>query len=67
MPVAKLNTGGTPDAMKADEVNNSLDTFIRQAMGKEPLPRTGEGGPVHWMQWLHSMDQPGNKFRTWCS
>ncbi|XP_015158875.1 uncharacterized protein [Solanum tuberosum] len=58
MPVAKLNTGGTPDAKKiADQVNNSLDTFIRQAMGKEPLPRTGEG-PVQWMQWLHSMDQP---------
>ncbi|KAK6786741.1 hypothetical protein RDI58_015266 [Solanum bulbocastanum] len=43
MPVAKLNTGGIPDAKKtADQVNNSLDTFIRQAMGKEPLPRTGE-------------------------
>ncbi|XP_049411477.1 uncharacterized protein LOC125874604 isoform X2 [Solanum stenotomum] len=58
MPVAKLNTGGTPDAKKiADQVNISLDTFIRQAMGKESLPRTGEG-PVQWMQWLHSMDQP---------
>ncbi|XP_049369446.1 uncharacterized protein LOC125834335 isoform X1 [Solanum verrucosum] len=57
MPVAKLNTGGTPDAKKiADQVNNSLDIFIRQAMGKEPLPRTGEG-PVQWMQWLNYMDQ----------
>nr|XP_009758253.1 PREDICTED: uncharacterized protein LOC104210967 isoform X3 [Nicotiana sylvestris] len=60
MPVAKLRIGGTSDAMKADEVNDSLDTFIRQAMGKEPLlsfPRTGEG-PVQWIQWLNSLDQP---------
>nr|XP_019070093.1 uncharacterized protein LOC101264223 isoform X2 [Solanum lycopersicum] len=59
MPVAKLNTGGTPDAKKkVDQVNNSLDSFIRQAMGKKPLPRTGIG-PVQWTQWLHSIDQPG--------
>ncbi|TMW95501.1 hypothetical protein EJD97_008739 [Solanum chilense] len=58
MPVAKLNTGGTPDAKKkADQVNNLLDSFIRQAMGKKPLPRTGEG-LVQWTQWLHSIDQP---------
>lgn len=69
MPVAKLSIGGTPDAMKDDEVNYSLDTSFRQAMGKEnllPLPRMGES-PVQWIQWLHSIDQPGNKFRTWCS
>ncbi|MCE5165982.1 hypothetical protein HAX54_013698 [Datura stramonium] len=60
MPVAKVSIGGTPDAMKGDEVNNSLDTFLRQAVGKEPLlslPRTGES-PVQWIQWLHSIDQP---------
>ncbi|XP_009627961.1 uncharacterized protein LOC107832086 isoform X3 [Nicotiana tabacum] len=60
MPVAKLRIGGTSDAMKAEEVNDSLDTFIRHAMGKEPLlsfPRTGEG-PVQWIQWLNSLDQP---------
>lgn len=54
--MATLNIGGTPNAMKADELNNSLDTFIRQAMRKEPLQRMGEG-PAQWMQWLHSMDQ----------
>ncbi|KAM3376031.1 putative protein isoform X1 [Capsicum galapagoense] len=60
MPVAKLSIGGTPDAMKDDEVNYSLDTSFRQAMGKEnllPLPRMGES-PVQWIQWLHSIDQP---------
>lgn len=69
MPVAKLRIGGTSDAMKAEEVNDSLDTFIRQAMGKEPLlsfPRTGEG-PVQWIQWLNSLDQPGTELKTWCS
>ncbi|XP_060211760.1 uncharacterized protein LOC132639318 isoform X2 [Lycium barbarum] len=49
-----------PDVTKMDEVNNSLDTSIRQTMGKEPLlslPRTGES-PAQWIQWLHSIDQP---------
>ncbi|KAJ8547604.1 hypothetical protein K7X08_011190 [Anisodus acutangulus] len=49
-----------PDVMKVDEVNESFDIVIRQAMGKEPLlslPRTGES-PVQWIQWLNSIDQP---------
>ncbi|KAJ8543102.1 hypothetical protein K7X08_005625 [Anisodus acutangulus] len=49
-----------PDVMKMDEVNESFDVVIRQAMGKEPLlslPRTGES-PVQWIQWLHSIEQP---------
>ncbi|XP_019195504.1 PREDICTED: uncharacterized protein LOC109189180 [Ipomoea nil] len=60
MPVAKLSTFGAPGAMKSDEGNDSLDTFIRQAIGKEPLlsfSRTGDS-PVQWIQLLHALDQP---------
>ncbi|CAN4085891.1 unnamed protein product [Withania somnifera] len=59
MPVAKLSLGATPAAMKADEGNDSLDTLIRQAIGKEPLfsfSRTGDG-PVQWFQLLHGLEQ----------
>ncbi|KAF3673433.1 hypothetical protein FXO38_05603 [Capsicum annuum] len=63
MPVAKLSMGGvTPAAMKADEGNDSLDTLIRQAIGKEPLfsfSRTGDG-PVQWFQLLHGLEQQDN-------
>lgn len=59
MPVAKLLASSTPDAMKAEEGNDSLDTFIRQAVGKEPFfsfSRTGDS-PVQWIQLLHALDQ----------
>ncbi|XP_059304772.1 uncharacterized protein LOC132056541 isoform X1 [Lycium ferocissimum] len=62
MPVAKLSIGATPAAMKADEGNDSLDTLIRQAIGKEPLfsfSRTGDG-PVQWFQLLHGLEQQDN-------
>ncbi|KAI3808803.1 hypothetical protein L1987_24764 [Smallanthus sonchifolius] len=45
--------------MKSDEGTGSLDTFIRQAVGKEPLfsfSRTGES-PTQWIQLLHTFDQ----------
>nr|GMC93040.1 Serine/arginine repetitive matrix protein [Ipomoea batatas] len=60
MSVAKFGTLGTPDATRSDEGNNSLDTFIRQAIGKEPLlsfSRTGDS-PVQLIQLLHALDQP---------
>ncbi|KAL9997635.1 putative transcription factor C2H2 family [Helianthus debilis subsp. tardiflorus] len=60
MPVAKLLGTSTPDAMKSDEGTDSLDTFIRQAVGKEPLfsfSRTGDS-PTQWIQLLHTFDQP---------
>ncbi|KAL2540166.1 C2H2-like zinc finger protein [Abeliophyllum distichum] len=61
MPVAKLNTTGTLNAMKSEEGNDSLDTFIRQTTtGKEPFlsfSRPGES-PVQWIQLLHALDQP---------
>ncbi|KAG8381308.1 hypothetical protein BUALT_Bualt06G0108900 [Buddleja alternifolia] len=60
MPVAKLCSSGTVNAMKSEEGNDSLDTFIRQAIGKEPLlpfSRTGDN-PVQWIQLLHALDQP---------
>ncbi|CAH9114812.1 unnamed protein product [Cuscuta epithymum] len=60
MPVAKLSTTSAPDAMRSDEGNNSLDTFIRQAIGKEHLlsfSKTGDN-PLQWVQLLHGIDQP---------
>ncbi|KAK3037182.1 hypothetical protein RJ639_030075 [Escallonia herrerae] len=60
MPVAKLTEIGAPDAMKSEEGNDSLDTIIRQAIGKEPFlsfSRTGDS-PVQWIQLLHALDQP---------
>ncbi|XP_076913383.1 uncharacterized protein LOC143571989 [Bidens hawaiensis] len=60
MPVAKLLGTSNPDAMKSDEGTDSLDTFIRQAVGKEPLfsfSRTGDS-PTQWIQLLHTFDQP---------
>ncbi|KAK4436289.1 hypothetical protein Salat_0792600 [Sesamum alatum] len=60
MPVAKLCTSEIVNAMKSEGGNDYLDTFIRQAIGKEPLlpfPRTGNS-PVQWIQLLHALDQP---------
>ncbi|KAG9145917.1 hypothetical protein Leryth_027061 [Lithospermum erythrorhizon] len=60
MQVAKLGASGAPNAMKSDEGNDSLDTFIHQTMGKESLlsfSRTGDS-PVQWIQLLNSFDQP---------
>ncbi|KAG6574188.1 hypothetical protein SDJN03_28075, partial [Cucurbita argyrosperma subsp. sororia] len=37
MPVAKLKNSNYPDVMKSEEGNDSLDTIIRQAIGKEPF------------------------------
>lgn len=62
MPVAKLSIGATPAAMKADEGNDSFDTLIRQAIGKEPLfsfSRTGDG-PVQWFQLLQGLEPQDN-------
>ena len=61
MPIAKLKASNTTDVMKADEGNDSIDTFIRQAIGKEPLISFSRAGdsPVQWIQLLHALDQPG--------
>ncbi|XP_058205945.1 uncharacterized protein LOC131319613 isoform X1 [Rhododendron vialii] len=59
MPVAKLRGSSNPDAMKSEEGNDSLDTYVRQAVGKEPFlsfSRTGDS-PVQWIQLLHALDQ----------
>ncbi|KAE8650461.1 uncharacterized protein LOC101211090 [Cucumis sativus] len=59
MPVAKLKASNYPDVMKPEEGNDSLDTIIRQAIGKEPFlsfSRAGES-PVQWIQLLHALDQ----------
>ncbi|XP_012858572.1 PREDICTED: uncharacterized protein LOC105977751 [Erythranthe guttata] len=60
MPVPKLYTSGTLNAIKSEEENDSLDTVIRQAIVKDPLlpfSRTGDN-PVQWFQLLHALDQP---------
>ncbi|PSR93461.1 Serine/arginine repetitive matrix protein [Actinidia chinensis var. chinensis] len=60
MPVAKLRANSTPDAMKSLEGNDSIDTFIRQAIGKEPFlsyPRTVDP-QVQWVQLLQALEQP---------
>ncbi|KAL4325380.1 hypothetical protein GQ457_11G032670 [Hibiscus cannabinus] len=59
MPVAKLKAASSADVMKSEEPNDSLDTFIRQAIGKEPLlsfSRAGDSS-VQWIQLLHALDQ----------
>ncbi|XP_026409122.1 uncharacterized protein LOC113304262 isoform X2 [Papaver somniferum] len=65
MPAAKLRSSNNLDAMmfgqnlvKADETNVSLDTFIRQAIGKEPvLPYSrAADSPIQWIQFLSSLD-----------
>ncbi|XVF12521.1 hypothetical protein REPUB_Repub08aG0125600 [Reevesia pubescens] len=45
--------------MKSEEPNDSLDTFIRQAIGKEPFLSFSRAGdsPVQWIQLLHALDQ----------
>ncbi|XP_027364159.1 uncharacterized protein LOC113871317 isoform X2 [Abrus precatorius] len=61
MPVAKLTASGSSDFTKTDDGNDSLDTIIRQAIGKEPFlsfPRAGDS-PVQWIQLLHALDQQG--------
>ncbi|KAM7273972.1 hypothetical protein ACFE04_028636 [Oxalis oulophora] len=60
MPVAKIKASNSTDLMKAEEPNDSLDTLIRQAIGKEPFysfSRPGDS-PVQWIQLLHALDQP---------
>ncbi|KAL2324549.1 hypothetical protein Fmac_023607 [Flemingia macrophylla] len=59
MPVAKLTTSGTPDFAKTGDGNDSLDTIIRKAIGKEPslsFSRASDS-PVQWIQLLHALDQ----------
>ncbi|CAA0834356.1 C2H2-like zinc finger protein [Striga hermonthica] len=60
MPATELCSSGTLDAMKSDKGNDSLDTFIRQAIGKEPLipfPRAADSS-MQWIQLLNALDQP---------
>lgn len=63
MPVAKLKSSNTTtDVVKAEEGNDSLDTFIKQAIGKEPLlsfSRNGDSS-VQWIQLLQALDQQGS-------
>ncbi|KAK3428223.1 hypothetical protein EUGRSUZ_E00978 [Eucalyptus grandis] len=56
MSVAKVKTSNALDGMKVEDINDSLNTFIRQAIGKEPLlslPRSGDNS----FQWIHPLLQ----------
>lgn len=60
MPVAKLTASATPNFMKPEVGNDSLDTLIRQAVGKEPFlsfPRAGGDRPAQWIQLFHALEQ----------
>ncbi|KAF8040574.1 hypothetical protein BT93_B2720 [Corymbia citriodora subsp. variegata] len=60
MSVTKVKTSNALDGMKVEDGNDSLNTLIRQAIGKEPLlslPRSGDNpNPVQWIQLLHALD-----------
>ncbi|GAB2265183.1 hypothetical protein Dimus_000248 [Dionaea muscipula] len=59
MPVAGLKTSGSAGLMKSEDENDSIDTIIRQAIGKEPFlsfTRAGDS-PVQWIQLLHAFDR----------
>ncbi|KAL4191483.1 hypothetical protein AMTRI_Chr07g30160 [Amborella trichopoda] len=69
MPLGKVSPSNISDAMKLEskvlksekEGQDSLDSFIRQAIGREPFlsfSRAGES-PVQWIQLLHALDQQG--------
>ncbi|XP_074294218.1 uncharacterized protein LOC141622044 [Silene latifolia] len=56
MPVPKIEAA---DPMKSTDANGSIDTFIRQTIGKEPylsFSRVNDS-PVQWNQLIHALDQ----------
>ncbi|KAG6754524.1 hypothetical protein POTOM_042565 [Populus tomentosa] len=60
MPVVKP-VSSIIDVMRPGEGNDSsLDTFIRDAIGKQPLLSFSRpnDNPVQWIQLLHALDQP---------
>ncbi|KAL6509298.1 hypothetical protein OROGR_022608 [Orobanche gracilis] len=64
MYAAKHCSTGTLNAMKSEEGNDFLGTFIRQAIGNEhilPSTKTADSQvhrPVQWIQWFNGLDQP---------
>jgi hypothetical protein len=64
MPVVKP-VSSIIDVMRSAEGNeSSLDTFIRDAIGKQPLLSISRpnDNPVQWIQLLHALDQPGTRY-----
>ncbi|XP_052201262.1 uncharacterized protein LOC127807449 [Diospyros lotus] len=62
MPVPKLRASCTPDAMRSKEGNDSLDTFIRQAIGNDPFlsfSRTGDSQGQLFHLLHQAFEQPG--------
>ncbi|KAL9250919.1 hypothetical protein AKJ16_DCAP04803, partial [Drosera capensis] len=60
MPANRVKTSAFGDLMKSEEGNNSIDTCVRQAIGKDPfLSFTWAGDtPVQWFQLFNAFDQP---------
>ncbi|KAL8153487.1 hypothetical protein V2J09_011247, partial [Rumex salicifolius] len=57
--VEEVNLSSATALIRPEQTNDSLDTFIRQAIGKEPFlsfSRTGDS-PIQWIQLLHALDQ----------
>ncbi|GAB2223629.1 hypothetical protein Droror1_Dr00017770 [Drosera rotundifolia] len=60
MPVDRVKTSALGDLMKSEEENNSIDTCVRQAIGKDlflSFTRAGDS-PVQWFQLFNAFDQP---------
>lgn len=56
------------DVMTPEEGNDSsLDTFIRDAIGRQPLLSFSrpDDKPVQWIQLLNALDQPGTRLCQW--
>lgn len=70
MSAANLRDYGSPDTMKSEgklvkpekEGQDTLDSIIRQAIGKDPFLSFSRAGdnPVQWIQLLHALDQQGS-------
>lgn len=63
MPVM-THMNSSSDVMRPEEGNDSsLDTFIRDAIGRQPLLSFSRPNdkPVQWIQLLNALDQPGTR------
>ncbi|KAL5567970.1 hypothetical protein UlMin_024545 [Ulmus minor] len=66
MPIPNLKATSTLDVTRSEDANDSLDTIIKQAIGREPMlsfSRTGNNS-VQLMQLLHALDPQGLSFGT---
>ena len=58
MPAEKQRAFGTPDVMKAEDGNDSLEPVLRKAIGRDPflpIPRATDN-PVQWLNLIQALD-----------